>query len=1010
VIALHAGFQTGQLLVWAEVARTEEPSRRVPVAHPFAAAEQRLEELLREIGIRPSRENLRATQIWLPSTRKDPIPSSALIAEIPAAGNARLTRWTVSTAALDSPAALDFLCLCAGKDLIRPGVLVGPDLAWWTAAMRLAGGLVSRQQFLPGLIRENEEYYARWRAACAGRDDERLHALAASMPSAARALTPGLPAIRVLGEFLDSVVDEIVRGDSEFQRTTSGLHALNGTLHDRWLAALGSRDARLTGVDSELRQFERQLNEWRRPISIAARAPFRLCFRLEEPEMNGGIDWHVCYLLQARNDPSLLVPAGAVWRTESTKSPVWRYPGFQPREHLLFSLGQASGVCPRIEESLKSAAPDGYSIDATGAHDFLTTKAVALEEAGFGVMLPAWWTRKGTKTRLTAGAHVKSPFAHGAGLSLNALLNFQWQVSIGGEKITLAELRALAKLKAPLVKFRGQWIQVNAEEIQAALDFWKKKGAGQITAREAIHMALGAAKLPGPIEFSGITADGWISDLIQQLEGRRTFEELLPPEGLQARLRPYQVRGYSWLAFVKRWGLGACLADDMGLGKTIQTLSLIQRDRREGVSRPVLLLCPTSVVGNWQKEAARFTPELAVMTHHGVGRAKGSEFAERAMQQAIVISSYALLHRDFGHLNEVSWAGIVLDEAQNIKNPETKQAVAARALRADYRIALTGTPVENNVGDLWSILEFLNPGLLGPRAEFKRKFYLPIQSGSDPEAPARLKKITGPFILRRLKTDPSIINDLPQKMEMKVYCTLTREQASLYAAVVNQSLEAIQSSDGIQRKGIVLSTLTRLKQVCNHPAHFLGDNSPLPGRSGKLARLTEMLEEAILAEDRVLVFSQFSEMGEMLRRHIQETFGREVLFLHGGVPGNQRDHMVERFQEEPHGPPVFILSLKAGGTGLNLTRASHVFHFDRWWNPAVENQATDRAFRIGQKRNVQVHKFVCAGTLEERIDDMIEHKKGIAAGVVGTGEAWLTELSTSQLRDLFALQKSAVEA
>ena len=410
--------------------------------------------------------------------------------------------------------------------------------------------------------------------------------------------------------------------------------------------------------------------------------------------------------------------------------------GFQPREHMLFSLGQAAGVCPRIEESLKSSAPGGYSLDAIGAHDFLTAKAIALEEAGFGVMLPAWWTRKGTKARLTAGARVKSAFVSNSGLSLNALLDFQWEISIGGEKITLAELRALAALKAPLVQFRGQWVHVNAQEIQAALDFWKKKGTGQMTAREAVRMALGAATLPGPIEFGGITAEGWIGDLIQQLEGRTAFEEIAPPEGLHATLRPYQVRGYSWLAFVKRWGLGACLADDMGLGKTIQTLSLIQRDRRQGTDRPVLLICPTSVVGNWQKEAARFTPGLSVMVHHGVERSRGESFAKRALQQAIVISSYALLHRDFAHLKDVSWAGVVLDEAQNIKNPETKQAAAARSLDAGYRIALTGTPVENNVGDLWSILEFLNPGLLGTRAEFKRNFYLPIQSGGDPGAPA----------------------------------------------------------------------------------------------------------------------------------------------------------------------------------------------------------------------------------------------------------------------------------
>jgi SNF2 family DNA or RNA helicase len=424
----------------------------------------------------------------------------------------------------------------------------------------------------------------------------------------------------------------------------------------------------------------------------------------------------------------------------------------------------------------------------------------------------------------------------------------------------------------------------------------------------------------------------------------------------------------------------------------------------------VLLVCPTTVVNNWRKEAARFTPGLPVMVHHGILRMRGEDFKQEALKHAIVISSYALLHRDFETLRDIPWSGIILDEAQNIKNPETKQARAARSFLADYRLALTGTPVENNVGDLWSIMEFLNPGFLGTQAAFKRGFFIPIQAARDPEAMERLKRLTGPFILRRLKTDKTVIADLPEKMEMKVFCSLTKEQASLYEAVVKETMKTLDATEGIQRKGAVLATLSKLKQVCNHPAQFLGDNSPLPGRSGKLARLAEMVEEIIAVGDRALVFSQFAEMGEILRRHLQETFGQEVLFLHGAVPKAQRDRMVERFQGEGEGPSIFILSLKAGGTGLNLTRANHVFHFDRWWNPAVENQATDRAFRIGQTRNVQVHKFLCAGTLEEKIDEMIERKKGIAEQVIGTGEGWLTELSTTELKDLFSLRREAMGA
>jgi len=360
-------------------------------------------------------------------------------------------------------------------------------------------------------------------------------------------------------------------------------------------------------------------------------------------------------------------------------------------------------------------------------------------------------------------------------------------------------------------------------------------------------------------------------------------------------------------------------------------------------------------------------------------------------------------------LKQPEWTALVLDEAQNIKNPQTKQAKAARALSAGRRIVLTGTPVENHVGDLWSIIEFLNPGWLGTQAEFKRTFHVPIQVERDPDAARRLQRLTAPFILRRLKSDKSIIADLPDKLEMKVFCTLTKEQASLYAAVVEETAERIESSEGVQRKGVVLATLMKLKQVCNHPTQFLGDGSAVAGRSGKLARLTEMLDEALSVGDRALVFTQFAEMGTILKNHLQESFGREALFLHGGTPKAHRDAMVERFQaKDDEAPPIFILSLKAGGTGLNLTAANHVFHFDRWWNPAVENQATDRAFRIGQKRRVQVHKFVCVGTLEEKIDAMIEQKKEIAGRVVGSGEAWLTKLSNAELKALFTLRESAL--
>ncbi len=1010
MIVLHAGYLDDRLTIWAESPPDAHRQRNShPLPLPFhTGRDLLLESLTRHLSPAPKRNVFERATAWIPTAGLAPFPSSGLIADSPPVkGEVQPYPWFVTALPLSHAQATSFLCSCADKQTLAPGVVIGADLAYWTAAMRVAGSLVARQQFLPDLAWDSRQYCAVWKPVLLGPDQERLASLAAAMPAAARCLShqheeaPDTPASSLLHSFISAQLDALVRSAAAENRSPN-----HHSLHDRWQMALRRPDPVLSGDLKEIQNLVGQTREWRRPIAATIDAPMRLCFRLEEPRDEE--HWYVRFLLQGSRDPSLLIPAETVWKANGRRPAALNFPDFDPREHMLLSLGQASGVCPEIDSTLKtSGAPSGYALDANGAHGFLVDRAMVLEQAGFSVLLPSWWTRKGTKLRLTAGAHVKSAFQKKGGVSLGEILKFEWQVAVGGDLITMEELQSLADLKAPLVKFRGQWVQMSAEEIKAALDFWKKRPSGKATVREIVQMALGKPMQMGALEFDGVTAEGWVGDLLSQLQGSATFEELKAPKNLKATLRPYQLRGYSWLAFLRRWGLGACLADDMGLGKTIQTLTLIQADRAAGETRPVLLVCPTSVVGNWQKEAARFTPDVPVMIHHGLTRAKGDAFVESASKHALVISSYALLHRDLEILKNVEWTGVVLDEAQNIKNSETKQSTSARSLAAEFRIALTGTPVENNVGDLWSIMEFLNPGFLGSKAEFRRNFFVPIQSNHDPEASGRLKKLTGPFILRRLKTDKSVISDLPEKMEMKVFCSLTREQASLYAAVVKDSLDAIEGTEGIKRKGVVLATLSKLKQVCNHPAQFLGDNSAAAGRSGKLARLTEMLEEVLSAGDRALIFSQFAEMGEIMRKHLQDTFGREVPFLHGAVSKPKRDAMVERFQSVD-GPPLFLLSLKAGGTGLNLTSANHVFHYDRWWNPAVENQATDRAFRIGQTKNVQVHKFLCAGTLEEKIDEMIESKKRIAADVVGSGEGWLTELSTADLKELFALRKEAV--
>jgi SNF2 family DNA or RNA helicase len=1052
MIVLHTAFLDGVLLVWGErpaaagPAKTTGRKRPAPApSYPYDAGAGELLASLEQAGLQPAQAP-RECLAWLPSRGNAPVPSSSLIAEPPAStADPVATPWRVTACPLTDDEAVTFLCACVGKQTVAAGVIVGADLAWWSRALRFAGSLVARQQYLAGMALEGERFVAQWQPVFVGADRERLAGLVRGMPDAARAVTasqiaspPEESAEGVLRRFVTRSVDYLVRGAQDAvprsvrpsrPRTAKagrGRKPAFESVHDAWLHSLRSADAVVDYDSAELTQLARQIEQWRRPIEVAVESPIQLCFRLEEPAeplepadadgpaaRQSNPDWYVRFLLQPHDDPSLLVPAADVWTGKAARTALARHFAGKIPEFVLSCLGQAAGICPDVAAGLKTARPEGYSLDTTGAFEFLTEKAMTLEQAGYAVLLPAWWTRKGTKTRLTAHAQVKSPkMQGGSGLSLDDIVQFDWEIALGDQRLSLEELERLARIKAPLVQLRGQWVQVSSEEIRTALAFWKAKRSRKATVRDVVQMALGGRGAEGGLDFGGVQASGAVEDLLERLREPARVEMLETPPAFAGTLRPYQQRGYSWLAFLRRWGLGGCLADDMGLGKTIQTLALIQRDwhaTSDGGSRlPVLLVCPTSVVNNWRKEAARFTPELPVLVHHGADRLKGAAFRKAVDGQAIVISSYALLHRDAGAFEKIDWAGIILDEAQNIKNPETKQARAARSLQAGYRFALTGTPVENNVGDLWSIMEFLNPGFLGVQAEFKRKFFVPIQAGGDPEAAERLKRVTGPFILRRLKTDKTIISDLPDKQEMKVFCTLTEEQASLYAAVLKDTEKVLDNAAGIQRKGIILATLSKLKQVCNHPAQFLGDNSRVAGRSGKLARLTEMLEEILEVGDRVLVFSQFAEMGGLLRSHLQETFGRPVLFLHGQVAKKKRDEMVEDFQRAG-GPAIFILSLKAGGTGLNLTAANHVFHFDRWWNPAVENQATDRAFRIGQTRNVQVHIFLCAGTLEDKIDEMIERKQEIARNVVGTGEGWLTELSNEEIRNVFALRQEAVE-
>ncbi len=707
-----------------------------------------------------------------------------------------------------------------------------------------------------------------------------------------------------------------------------------------------------------------------------------------------------------------MVPAAEVWQTTGRRLERFGRTFSDPQEALLEALGRAGRLFAPIAASLQEATPDGIDLSPHAAWTFLADGAPALAEAGFAVVLPEALTASGDR-RLRLRMRV----GHGGGdqpagatapppLGLDALVDFAWEAAIGDASITAKELAALARQKAPLVRHHGEWVAVDPREL-AQIHAQMGAGGGQVTLREALQGALSGEMRQEGLTVA-VTADGAVAATIGRLRAG-AGADVEVPASLHATLRPYQMRGLAWLSTLSSIGLGACLADDMGLGKTIQVLAFLLRRQVDTPddARPVLIVAPTSVVGNWQREAARFAPTLSMRQHYGADRARQPAQITRT-PGAVVVTTYGVLRRDVRLLARVGWAVLVLDEAQNIKNPTSATARAARALPATQRIALTGTPVENRLSELWSILEFANPGLLGALDAFTQRYAIPIERHGDERVAERLRRLTGPFILRRLKSDRTVVQDLPDKLVMQVVCTLTLEQATLYRVVVDEALRGIEASEGIERRGRVLTLLMHLKQICNHPAQFLDEAGPLSGRSGKLARLTEMLDEALAAGDKALVFTQFREMGHRLVAHLQARLGEEVLFLHGGTPRAARDAMVRRFQEASGGPRLFVLSLKAGGTGLNLTAATHVFHFDRWWNPAVEDQATDRAYRIGQTRGVQVHAMVCAGTVEDKVADMLERKRALAAKAVGTGERWITELGNAELRELFALAGDAV--
>ncbi len=641
----------------------------------------------------------------------------------------------------------------------------------------------------------------------------------------------------------------------------------------------------------------------------------------------------------------------------------------------------------------------------------LLKDAPMLDESGVLMRLPDWWRKRPRpRVSVTVGEESKGR------LGMDSLLSFDVRLALEDEPLSDAEWRKLTEGTDGLVFLKGRWVEVDREKLNEALAHWKSiQGLaqdGEISFIEGMRLLAGAsADLSGDenaadaAEWAFVQPGGWLKARLEGLRDPETLARAKPGKNLRAALRPYQEVGAGWLSFLSELGVGACLADDMGLGKTIQVLALLTGEGKKP-RRPSLLVLPASLLSNWKAEIARFAPKLSAVYVHPSETPK-EQLAEMAARPGealagadVVLTTYAMLARQ-AWLLDVEWNHVVLDEAQAIKNPGAKQTKTVKRLKGRSRIALTGTPVENRLSDLWSLFDFLCPGLLGSAAKFK-EFVKSLQRRETAQY-APLRNLVRPYILRRLKTDKSVIADLPDKTEVRAYCGLTKRQAAVYEQSVRELGEAIKRLDGIQRRGLVLAFLMRFKQICNHPSQFLGDGRYDPKESGKFSRLAEICEEIASRQEKALVFTQFREMTGPLAEYLFGVFGREGLILHGGTPVKSRRSLVEAFNRDD-GPPFFVLSLKAGGTGLNLTAASHVIHFDRWWNPAVENQATDRAFRIGQTRNVLVHKFVCQGTVEEQIDKIIEEKTALAEQLLeGGAEKLLTEMSDEELLSFVSL-------